>query len=670
MGKAKKVMVIGLDCIISPLVYKYAQEGYMPKVKQLLDNGVYGENCLPNFPTITPPNWATLATGATNITHELSCFNYHVPGTELDDIRQGFSSEAVHAEFIWEAAEKEGKKAIVVNYPTSWPPRMKEGITVAGAGLGPNEWRTPEVKQGEEGFLTTLAYDQLWTTEIKVLGSDVDLQPAKKWENAPAAKKMLETELQLEYRRQRDKLKDKSWYALLLDSEGKGFDRVIISETKDAAQALADMKVGEWTDNVFAEFTLQTGEKKKAAFRMKVLELSPDGETFTLYRTPLCALEGFYFPAELAQEVPLKGLPMPYPGYMGFRMRWFDVKTLGEISDMCEEYLAETAHYLLTHKDWNIYYMHIHTPDWNHHVFLDSADPAVGQDIGQEEIDLYLWAERRSYEHLDKVIDRITSAADPDETVFLLTSDHGAKPTGYKFYVGDILKDAGLVEFKKVAEEEEFSGTFAWERTEAKATGMLEGKFKEFGDLDWSKTKAIPQRSCHIYINLKGRDPRGCVEPEDYEKVQTRIIQALYNYTDPESGLKPIAWAFTKKDARNIYMGGEYCGDVVYAAAEDFMGPHGGVIPTAQMGKIGDVRSLFILSGPGVKQGEVIKRTIWLHDVVPTLCYLADLPVPAQCEGAIVYQALEDPDLKKHECESIQRRYEKMRKSLDRAPMC
>jgi hypothetical protein len=44
--------------------------------------------------------------------------------------------------------------------------------------------------------------------------------------------------------------------------------------------------------------------------------------------------------------------------------------------------------------------------------------------------------------------------------------------------------------------------------------------------------------------------------------------------------------------------------------------------------------------------------------------------VPAQCEGAVVYQALEDPDLKRHESESLQRRYEKMRKSLDRAPMC
>ena len=65
MPTAKKVMVIGIDAPIASQVYRYAQEGHMPRVKRLLDSGVYGPNCLPPFPSITPPNWATLATGAT-----------------------------------------------------------------------------------------------------------------------------------------------------------------------------------------------------------------------------------------------------------------------------------------------------------------------------------------------------------------------------------------------------------------------------------------------------------------------------------------------------------------------------------------------------------------------------------------------------------------------------
>jgi len=32
---------------------------------------------------------------------------------------------------------------------------------------------------------------------------------------------------------------------------------------------------------------------------------------------------------------------------------------------------------------------------------------------------------------------------------------------------------------------------------------------------------------------------------------------------------------------------------------------------------------------------------MWLQDIVPTICHLTGVPVPAQTEGAIVYQALE-----------------------------
>ncbi len=33
-----------------------------------------------------------------------------------------------------------------------------------------------------------------------------------------------------------------------------------------------------------------------------------------------------------------------------------------------------------------------------------------------------------------------------------------------------------------------------------------------------------------------------------------------------------------------------------------------------------------------------------MTDIVPTVCYLMDPSIPAQAEGAIPYQALEDPN--------------------------
>lgn len=76
------------------------------------------------------------------------------------------------------------------------------------------------------------------------------------------------------------------------------------------------------------------------------------------------------------------------------------------------------------------------------------------------------------------------------------------------------------------------------------------------------------------------------------------------------------------------------------------------------------------LAGPGVKKGAFLKRTIGLEDVVPTLCYLAELPVPADCEGGIVYQALEDPDIKIKELRTCRRNYERLKRSSGPSVMC
>lgn len=79
---------------------------------------------------------------------------------------------------------------------------------------------------------------------------------------------------------------------------------------------------------------------------------------------------------------------------------------------------------------------------------------------------------------------------------------------------------------------------------------------------------------------------------------------------------------------------------------------------------------LVVLDGPGVKRGQVVSRPVELADVAPTVCYLAETPVPSACEGGIIYQALEDPDAKILELQSCRRNYERLRRSSGATPMC
>jgi hypothetical protein len=77
-----------------------------------------------------------------------------------------------------------------------------------------------------------------------------------------------------------------------------------------------------------------------------------------------------------------------------------------------------------------------------------------------------------------------------------------------------------------------------------------------------------------------------------------------------------------------------------------------------------------VLAGPGVRKGNFIKRKAKLEDVIPTLCYLGELSVPGDCEGGVLYQALEDPDMKAKELRACRRNYERLRRSSGPSAMC
>ena len=139
--KAKKAIVIGLDGADPMMVKKFMKEGKLPNLKKAKEFGVTTEDMSMHgvHPTITPPNWASLATGALPCTHGITCFWNHKIGEPLDKLSYGFNSQLCEAEFIWDSAAREGKKSIVFNYPTAWPPTEKDfTIYVDGTGIAVN----------------------------------------------------------------------------------------------------------------------------------------------------------------------------------------------------------------------------------------------------------------------------------------------------------------------------------------------------------------------------------------------------------------------------------------------------------------------------------------------------------------------------------------------------
>ena len=90
-------------------------------------------------------------------------------------------------------------------------------------------------------------------------------------------------------------------------------------------------------------------------------------------------------------------------------------------------------------------------------------------------------------------------------------------------------------------------------------------------------------------------------------------------------------------------------------------GQHGNILPTAEWG-LGTLKALFVMHGPGIKDGVVLDRTIWITDLVPTICYLMDWPVPEQAEGAILYQAFKDPNFMNNEIGRLKKHIDHLEK--------
>jgi hypothetical protein len=76
------------------------------------------------------------------------------------------------------------------------------------------------------------------------------------------------------------------------------------------------------------------------------------------------------------------------------------------------------------------------------------------------------------------------------------------------------------------------------------------------------------------------------------------------------------------------------------------------------------------MAGAGVKKEALISRKVRIEDVIPTICYLAEIAIPVDCEGGIIYQALEDPDMKTKELKTCRRNYERIRRSSGPSAMC
>jgi predicted AlkP superfamily phosphohydrolase/phosphomutase len=619
-----KAIVIGLDAATPELTQKYIAEGRCPNLARLIASG-YMAPALPTIPTATSINWTTIATGAWPGTHGIVGMEVHLPGDgHPDKTVSGFNTDLCNAEYLWNAAERGGKKPFLMRYTCSWPPTVRSGFQVDGDG---KSWTqtNPNLAAPEAAYSTR---------ELRG-AARLELRPAEGWAGL-GQEEALEAELSIVAFGAADDapLQIPGWpgrwgtpvdsgvrlYLLVRRGPSGGYESVTVCRDKDLASAVDTLRPGEWSKPTYETLYSRHGRRPCGVW-FKLVSLSADGSELTLFQPEIFPADGvFTRPESLAEE--LTALAGPYidePGHVAHCfVGWVDEETYFELLEYQAQWFTKAAEYTLKRYGWDLFMTQVHGIDWSMHVFTGHHGIVI---------DPYpnLWEMMgRNYEIYDRMVGRFMELADED-TLLVVVSDHGSIDATVDFNPSQLLLERGL-QVRKAIE-----GTYTHGQPGLQVLAPL-------GEIDWSKTKAYASHG-EIRINLKGRDPGGIVEPgEEYERVVAECIAALYDARDEKTGKRKVSLALTREDARTIGLYGERVGDIVYTVNAEFGGNHG-ELPNVHHG-ISSLNALLVMSGPGVKQG-VRGKHVWLTDVAPTVAYLLGIPRPHDAEGRVLFEGLE-----------------------------
>lgn len=124
------VYVVGLDGADWSLLRPWADEGHLPTVARILDEGASGD-LESTLPPVTFPAWKCYSTGKTP--GKLGVYEWFAYDRDANEISANDASDFRSSEY-WDVLADRGVRSGVVNMPTTHPPDGDEGVfVVAGS---------------------------------------------------------------------------------------------------------------------------------------------------------------------------------------------------------------------------------------------------------------------------------------------------------------------------------------------------------------------------------------------------------------------------------------------------------------------------------------------------------------------------------------------------------
>jgi predicted AlkP superfamily phosphohydrolase/phosphomutase len=554
----KKVILIGIDGMDPRLSESMMREGLLPNLAKMRSAGGFSPLGT-SIPPQSPVAWANFINGAGPGSHGIFDFIHRHPEKQCEAFYS--AAETLPGEGGWEIGEHKipldfwpynhkppstvlrrqgtpfwdhldeaGVPSTFYDLPSNYPPspsKCGHHRCICGMGTpdvlgsygtyqyfaedGPAE---PVTEGGGKRFKLTFENE---TARAKLVGPENSLL------KTPRA-----TEIDFEIHR------DREANAAVIEVQGK---RIVL-------------KPGQWSRWTQLSFTLSTpsflpNKTVQGICRFYLQAVAPH---LRLYISPInvdpaAPAVQISEPASFVTDVSKKLGPFYTTGFQEDHK----ARTNGVFND--EEYLKQATlvleqrlallEYAIENYDDGLLFFYFSSSDLQSHMFWWSGDePHPSRP--PEQAKKFFGHIRRLYQRLDEVIGDLYDRYGSTATI-LVMSDHGFANFGWQFNLNTWLRDNGYL-------------------SPGNCTSIMR-------DVDWSQTRAYGLGINGLYLNLKGRERDGIVEPgEEAEE----LITALTN------GLLRVQW-LDRPVIRGVYRADNvYTGNATALAPDLIIGYHRG----------------------------------------------------------------------------------------------
>jgi predicted AlkP superfamily phosphohydrolase/phosphomutase len=620
-GKAqvRRAVILGFDGMDPDLTDRFIQEGKLPNLAKLREQGTF-RKLRTTFPAISPVAWSTFMTGVNPGKHNIYDFlardlSNYLPFLSSAEVRGPKRTLKIGKYTVplgkpeikgmrrstpfWHWLGKAGIFCSVIRVPVTFPPEKFPGVLLSGMCV-------PDLKGSQGTFClctTRKSGDKFREGGVRV--------PVER--NGSAYRSYIPGP--------EDPLASGSGNELRVDFEihpnGNGARFSVNSES-------FTLKVGEYSEWIPVKFKAHLGFSARGICRFYLKELSPEVE---VYVTPVNIDPG-------KPDLPISH-PVTYSIYLSKLFGPYATLGLAEDTWALNEKVLDDQAFLAqcyaNHDDrermlfdalektqQGLCACVFDTTDRVQHMFwryLEEDHPAA-RDVPRDQRPSVI---QDLYGRMDALIGRVMEQID-DKTLLLVVSDHGFKSFARCVNLNAWLHQNGYLALKAGKSE---SGDW-------------------FEDVDWSRTRAYTMGLNGLYLNIKGREREGIVQPgSEAEALKEELRRKLDGLVDPASGRVGITGVF---DCDTVY-----AGPYVDNAPDLIVGYGGGFRASwdSVMGKVTTQifeDNLKAWSGdhcidprlvPGVLfcNRKIVEEKPAIVDVAPTILKLFGVALPAYLDG-------------------------------------